>query len=210
MFHWLNYQNFQKNFWVIKFELQLKKIFKANFQNKIYRQKHPFLTSKWQYSQSNKARKWCWWIYGTRKGNKKNDNTEDFVDHWRLHFELCFLIAYRHFLLLPPLSLFIEFLLCNSFTFEQRTMIFLFSSENFITRKSESRATKSCRTWKFRVLFYAFHSIVKISRTRFSWELRYGDGKLWEKIEREKIFPKGCQCVCECVCLNMMRFNATK
>lgn len=41
-------------------------------------------------SQSNKSRKWCWWIYGIRKEKKR------MITHWRFRrsleitFELCF------------------------------------------------------------------------------------------------------------------------
>lgn len=112
-------------------------------------------------SQSNKSRKWCWWIYGNRKEKKR------MITHWRFRrsLEITFELCFSSFTGIFSSLLFLSSFYCATHI-STATMIFLFSSENFITRKSESESDKvmPCRTWTFLYIILC----ISISRTRFS------------------------------------------
>lgn len=141
-------------------------------------------------SQSNKSRKWCWWIYGIRKEKKR------MITHWRFRrsleitFELCFSSFTGIFSSLLFLS---SFYCATRSRAQQRRWFFYFPLRILLHERVRVRATKSCHAVHehFCILFYAFQFLVHA----FPCELQG-----W------KILERGFQCVSE----YLMRFYATK
>lgn len=117
-------------------------------------------------------------------------------------FWTLFLIVYRHFFFF---SVFIEFLLCNSFTSQQRRWFFYFPLRILLHERVRARATKSCRTWIFLcfILCISFDS-ENFSYTLFKWATGMKNCERKLNTEREKVLSF------RCVCKILMRFNATK